>query len=169
MSGFPGSGKSTLVKAIAKVENVMIVDHDVVKSALMKSIADKDLDIQITGQISYDIDWALIEYYLSLGQNVILDSPCLYEEQVQKGLELANRFNATYKYIECYVEDYDLINHRLRTRERRISQITQAYSLEAFEYTIKNSKKPEQIQILRVDTKKSITYYLPIVMDYIKK
>jgi predicted kinase len=34
MSGFPGSGKSTLAKQIAKRTNAVIIDHDVVKSAL---------------------------------------------------------------------------------------------------------------------------------------
>lgn len=36
MSGFPGAGKSTVSKYIAKLTGAIIVDHDVLKSALFK-------------------------------------------------------------------------------------------------------------------------------------
>lgn len=35
MSGFPGSGKSTLARQIAKLTGAVIIDHDIVKSALL--------------------------------------------------------------------------------------------------------------------------------------
>ncbi len=38
MSGYPGSGKSTLAKEISKNTGAVVVDHDVVKSALMNSM-----------------------------------------------------------------------------------------------------------------------------------
>lgn len=38
MSGFPGSGKSTVSKYIAKLTGAVIIDHDVLKSALLKSL-----------------------------------------------------------------------------------------------------------------------------------
>jgi len=169
MSGFPGSGKSTLAKEIASRENMIIVDHDIVKSALINSITEKAIDFQITGQIAYDVDWALIEFYLTHGRSVILDSPCLYEELVEKGVELAARFNVKYKYIECYIDDYNLINDRLAKRERLISQIPQIHSKEAFEYTIQNSKKPDNFETLKVDTNQPLSNYFPHVIEYIMK
>ncbi|MGG0657798.1 AAA family ATPase [Rummeliibacillus pycnus] len=169
MSGFPGSGKSTLAKEIASRENMIIVDHDIVKSALINSIGEIAIDFQTTGQIAYNVDWALIEFYLSHGWSVILDSPCLYEELIDRGVELAAKFNVKYKYIECYIDDYDLINNRLATRERLISQIPQIHSKEAFEHTIKNSKKPDNLEILKVDTNQPLSNYIPLVMEYIMK
>ena len=38
MSGFPGSGKSTLARKIAKRTGGVIIDHDIVKSALLLSL-----------------------------------------------------------------------------------------------------------------------------------
>lgn len=38
MSGVPGSGKSTLTKAIQEKLNVVIVDHDVTKTALLEKV-----------------------------------------------------------------------------------------------------------------------------------
>ena len=38
MSGFTGSGKSTLARQISKITGAVIIDHDIVKSALLKSL-----------------------------------------------------------------------------------------------------------------------------------
>ena len=84
MSGFPCSGKSTLAKQIAKLTGAVIVDHDVVKTALLRSINDKSIDLKVAGKVSYEIDWSLIDFYLSQGLNTILDSPCFYAEMVEK-------------------------------------------------------------------------------------
>ncbi|SME04593.1 hypothetical protein BACERE00185_02381 [Bacillus mobilis] len=77
MSGFPGSGKSTVSKYIAKLTGAVIVDHDVLKSALLQSLEMKGIESTIVGGVSYDIEWVLIDSYLEQGHSVILDSPCL--------------------------------------------------------------------------------------------
>jgi predicted kinase len=38
MSGFPGSGKSTLARNISKLTGAVIIDHDIVKSALLHTL-----------------------------------------------------------------------------------------------------------------------------------
>lgn len=60
MSGFPGSGKSTLSREIAKMTGAIIIDHDIVKSALLESFEVDDIDTRVAGKISYDIEWALM-------------------------------------------------------------------------------------------------------------
>lgn len=84
MSGFPGSGKSTLSKCIAKLTGAVIVDHDVVKSALLKSLKAKGVEPTVVGGVSYDIEWKLIGFLLEQEHSVILDSPCLYEGMLEK-------------------------------------------------------------------------------------
>ncbi|SCM91279.1 Protein of unknown function [Bacillus cereus] len=59
MSGFPGSGKSTVSKYIAKLTGAVIVDHDVLKSALLQSLGMKGIESRIVGGVSYDIEWVL--------------------------------------------------------------------------------------------------------------
>lgn len=168
MSGFPGSGKSALSREIAKQFGAVIIDHDIVKSSLMKSIEDAPIDPKLAGKIAYNIDWSLVDFHLSQGFNVILDSPCLYEELVEKGIALAEKYNATYKYVECYLDDMDEINRRLKTRDRMVSQIAEIHSPEAFTYTIDNSKKPAGHEILTVNTGQPLEAYLPEVSDYLK-
>lgn len=67
MSGFPGSGKSTLSRQIAKRTGAVIIDHDIVKSALLTSLKDFSIDEKIIGKVAYNIDWSLIDFHLSQG------------------------------------------------------------------------------------------------------
>ncbi|BBH24337.1 hypothetical protein Back11_56820 [Paenibacillus baekrokdamisoli] len=92
MSGYPGSGKSTLAKAISKKTGAIVVDHDIVKSALLESMKslESNIDPRVAGIASYDIDWSLVDYYLSESRSVILDSPCLYTDLLDKGTEIGD-------------------------------------------------------------------------------
>jgi predicted kinase len=168
MSGFPGSGKSTLAREISKRINCVIIDHDIVKSALLHTIEEIPIDPKLAGKISYNIDWSLIDFLLSQGKSVIFDSPCLYDEMVEKGTKLAEKYHANYKYVECYMDSMEEINARLKSRERMISQIESVQSEEAFLYTIKNSKKPAGHSCLVVDTSRPPECYLEEVLEYIK-
>lgn len=167
MSGFPGSGKSTLSREIARRLDAVIVDQDVTKTALLESTAHNPLDSALSGKIAYDIDWALVEFHLSLGRNVILDSPCLYDVMVERGLTIAASSGATYRYVECLVDDVDEINRRLHERDRKLSQI-RSVSPEDFQRTVVASKKPPFMHTLTIDTKRPLETYLPDVMAYLQ-
>lgn len=167
MSGFPGSGKSTLACEIARRTGAIIIDHDIVKTALLESTEEVKIDAKLSGKISYNIDWSLIEYFLSQRQKVIFDSPCLYDEMIIKGTNLAKKYHIKYKYVECYLNDFNEINLRLKNRESKISQIKEAKSIEGFRYTIENSKKPDHHGCLVVDTSKPLDNYIEMVMNYI--
>ncbi|MBJ8053131.1 AAA family ATPase [Bacillus cereus] len=167
MSGFPGSGKSTVSKYIAKLTGAVIVDHDVLKSALLQSLEMKGIESTTVGGVSYDVEWALIDSYLEQGHSVILDSPCLYEGMVEKGIKLSNKHDVRYKYIECYLNDVEEINNRLQTRKRMISQIGKVESEVAFEKWVDGSKRPSNGEYLIVDSGKPLEKYAQKMMDYI--
>lgn len=168
MSGFPGSGKSTLAREIAKQTGAIIMDHDIVKSALLESVG-STIEAKAAGQAAYHIEWSLIDFHLSQGHSVILDSPCLYEEMVEKGVSLAKKHKARYKYVECYLKDMQEINTRLKTRKRMICQIEQVASEEGFRYAIENSKKPSDMKCLTVDSSQPIESYLNNVIEYLEE
>ncbi|MFJ7698461.1 AAA family ATPase [Lysinibacillus fusiformis] len=169
MSGFPGSGKSTLSRQIAERTGAVIIDHDIVKSALLQSTEEIQIDSKLTGKISYNIDWSLIEFYLSQGQNVVFDSPCLYQEMIDRGIAMSKKYNVKYKYVECYLDDFQEINFRLKNRERMISQISEVTSEENFIYTLVNSKRPADYQCIVVNTGEPIDSYINDVVNYIMK
>ncbi len=165
MSGFPGSGKSTLAREIAAQTVVVLVDHDVVKSALLEEMP--EINPQQAGKVAYNIDWSLVDANLALGNSTILDSPCLYPVMIEKGEALADKYGAKYKYIECYLDDYDQINQRLKSRETMQSQISKVSSEVVFRSTLENSKRPLNHPFLIVDTSKPLKNYLQKAMDYI--
>ncbi|PEC20266.1 AAA family ATPase [Bacillus cereus] len=169
MSGFPGSGKSAVSKYIAKLTGAVIVDHDVLKSALLQSLEMKGVESKTVGGISYDVEWALINSYLGQGHSVILDSPCLYEGMVEKGIKLSNKHDVKYKYIECYLNDMEEINNRLQTRMRMSSQIGKVESETAFQKWLDSSKRPSNNEYLIVDSGQPLEQYAKKMMDYMSR
>ncbi|MEH7456128.1 AAA family ATPase [Bacillus sp. JJ1127] len=167
MAGFPGSGKSTLSRCIAKNTGAIVIDHDIVKTALLESFETNQIETNRTGGISYDVEWALIDFHLSLGHSVILDSPCLYTEMVEKGEMLSKKHRVTYKYVECYLDNMKEINNRLKIRERMISQIEKVESEEGFKKWLDGSKRPSDFTYLIVDSGQPLEDYVDEVMTYI--
>ncbi|MFJ7934717.1 AAA family ATPase [Sporosarcina sp. NPDC096371] len=169
MSGFPGSGKSTLSRIIAKSTDAIIIDHDIVKSAILKSLETTQIEANAAGKVAYDIEWSLIDFHLSEGHSVILDSPCFYSEMVERGVKVSEKHHANYKYVECYLNDIEEIQKRLKNRTRMISQIHQVASEEAFEKWVGNSKRPLDLECLRVDSGKPLDSYIDEVLSYLHK
>lgn len=167
MSGFPGSGKSTLSRLIGQETKAVIIDHDVVKTAMLESLGDGVLDSRRVGGIAYDIEWALIDFHLSEAHSVILDSPCLYHRMLVKGAELTKKYNVDYKYIECVIDDLDELDRRLKTRRRMMSQIRQVPDQEDFKSALSRSQRPTDVKWIRVDTSQPIQDYIQEVMAYV--
>ncbi|MGI2328929.1 AAA family ATPase [Planococcus sp. YIM B11945] len=168
MAGFPGSGKSTLARAIASKTGAVIVDHDIVKTALLESLQANEVNSDKAGKISYQIEWSLIGFHLAQGHSVIFDSPCLYEEMLGNGMRLAEQHNAKYKYVECYLPDFQEINRRLSERKRLASQIERAHSEESFAVYVNLSQKPLNVEHLVVDSGQALETYLDEVLSYIE-
>jgi len=169
MSGFPGSGKSTLARRVAHSTGAIIVDHDISKTALLEAADGHNIELSDLGRFSYMVDWRLVDFYLSQGRDVILDSPCLYSEMVENGLTVAAQYNADYKYVECYLNDYKEISSRLQNRNRMISQIP-GTTEEKFRNTVNRSKKPpSHVKCLVVDSSLPIESYLSEVLEYLKE
>ncbi|MEN1938828.1 AAA family ATPase [Paenibacillus sp. 102] len=169
MSGFPGSGKSTLSRWIAKNTGAIVVDHDIVKTALLESLETRQIETTAAGGISYEIEWALIDFYLAQGHSVILDSPCLYTEMLEKGIRLSKKHRVKYKYVECYLNNIEEINNRLRKRKRMISQIRKVESEEVFKKWLDGSKRPSDFTYLIVDSGQPLEDYIDEVMTYMNE
>lgn len=165
MSGFPGSGKSTLARSIAKHTGAVVIDHDVVKTALMEAM-NESVNNKDTGNVSYSIEWALIDFHLSHGHSVIHDSPCFYSSMLDNGEQLSRKHGAAYKYVECCLEDMAEVNRRLQQRYRMISQIAEVHSEEGFRKRLADSKRPLDGNYLIVDTSKPVEHYLESVLEY---
>jgi predicted kinase len=163
MSGVPGAGKSTIARAVAHHRPFTILDHDVVKTALLQA----GISFDLAGAASYKTILALAGELLSAARSVIIDSPCLYAELLAAGQNLAERHQASYRYIECVADDLPLLDRRLRARQTMRSQRPSVAAMPAdaadhggdatlqFQDWIRHMKRPTA-GYLRLDTTRSV-------------
>ena len=177
MSGVPGSGKSTIAQGIAPELNAVVVDHDDIKSAILS----KGIENDLAGQASYEVIKALVNRFVDQGFSVVIDSPCLYTELLVFGQCIAQKHGVTYRYIECRLEDLEVLNERINSREGKPSQAMygplEDYPIqhqgkpprdrkEVFVEWAKNMKRPENYLV--VDTLKKPSLCVDVALKYVR-
>ena len=120
MSGAPGSGKSTMSRLLGNSLGAVVIDHDVLRSPLLEF----NVPFDQAAKHAYQLQWALAQDLLKQGHGVIIDSPCNFPEVLERGSSLASQYGYTYWYVECSIQDIDLLDRRLRTRNSTASQRT---------------------------------------------
>ena len=175
MSGVPGAGKTTVARAIGRRTGAAVLDHDILKSALLES----GVPWAAAGPASYRALRALARSLLDGGVGVVLDSPCFYQELLDAGLRLAEETGACYRYVECVTEDLAELSRRLRgrapLRSQRVDLGVASADLaggetvpgeELFRDWIRNMKRPPH-SYLRVDTSRPLADCLPAVFAFL--
>ena len=114
MSGVPGAGKSTVAAHVVATFGAVAVDYDVIKSAIL----DAGFDLTASTKAAYEVMYAQARHVLTQGHSVVMDSPCFWPRILTEGMEIAREHNATYKYIECRLDDLALLDERLAQRPR---------------------------------------------------
>lgn len=99
----------------------LVIDHDVFRSALLEY---NDMSFDEVAKRAYNLQWSLAQDVLKQGLNVIIDSTCNFQEVLDQGSALAGKHGFAYWYVECKVEDIDLLDERLRSRDPMKSQRT---------------------------------------------
>jgi predicted kinase len=173
MAGAPGTGKSTLVRALAAVRTAVILDNDIIKSAIL----DATVEWTLAGPAAYEVLFALAADMLSQGRRVILDSPSHYPQIPARGMAIAQAGNAAYRFIECVCGNQAELEQRLWLRSPRRSQmrglgepppdagdaLPAATRIGAHLW---ETHRPE-VDYLTVDTTAPLDTYLPTVLSYI--
>lgn len=128
MAGYPGSGKTTVARGIKAATGAVLLDKDVIKSAMLTA----GLSGEVAAPLAYDVFFAVGRALAEAGDSVILDSPAYYPAIPQTGKAIAADTGARYLIIECICRDEGELMRRLTARERMPSQmahITDPYSL----------------------------------------
>ncbi|MEU3310214.1 AAA family ATPase [Nocardiopsis sp. NPDC055551] len=114
-AGLPGSGKSTIARALGRHSPAPVLSVDPVEAALLRSGIERE---QPTGLAAYVVVEAMAADLLSLGQAVIVDAVNDAEEAREQWRNLAERQRAPLVWIEVVCSDPDLHRRRLAGRER---------------------------------------------------
>ena len=123
LSGVPGSGKSTLARSLARSLAprlpLVVLDTDVVKSALLHS----GVPVAAAGRATYTSVLALAADLLAQGSSVVIDSPCRYRALLEQGQQVAAGAGAAYAFLELRTPDVTTLLDRLDRRAPHPSQV----------------------------------------------
>ena len=120
MAGRPGSGKTTLARAIGAATGAAVLDLDVLKSAMLGA----GTTWEDAGPLVYVLLFALADDLMEQGRSVIIDSPSRWPNIPEQGVRIADERGGRYVFIECLLADRDELLIRLKSRRLLPSQHT---------------------------------------------
>ncbi len=129
LSGLPGSGKSTLAEGLSRTLSFPVFSVDPIEAAMWRS----GLAKRSTGIAAYDVAIALADEHLRLGHSVIVDAVNPVEAPRAAWRDLAGKYRADLKIIECVCADEAVHRQRIEARVRNIAgmpEVTWARVLE---------------------------------------
>jgi predicted kinase len=119
-SGLPGTGKSALAEAIGRELGIPVFAKDWLEGVLLRSnVVPAETEKQL-GSVGYDLLTVLAERQLRLEQSVILDSVASTISIRNIWRDLAQRYKADWRVIECICSDSAVHRERLEKRQRGI-------------------------------------------------
>ncbi|CAL9102297.1 unnamed protein product [Musa textilis] len=120
MKGHPGTGKSTLARAISAALACPLLDKDDVRDCTLPvqnalsgtGVAAADL----LNDLSYSVIWRLAATQLRLGLSVVVDSPLSRRAHLDRLVDLAHGAAAGVVVVECRPKDAAEWRRRLEAR-----------------------------------------------------
>jgi predicted kinase len=119
-SGLPGTGKSTLAEALGKELIIPVFARDWLEATLLRSGLKQSVEGKSPGFAGYELLTTLAERQLMLRQSVILDSVAASQTIRGTWHQIAERYGAVWRVIECICPDEALHRSRLKNRKRHI-------------------------------------------------
>lgn len=114
LKGQPGSGKSTIGRAMAQHYRCPVIDKDDARNAFSSSF--QQHPTINWNELSYDVMQNYVDTQLGLGLSVIVDCPLARLEVYQRFGPLADKYKTSKVLIECEPSDEDIWRARLEAR-----------------------------------------------------
>ncbi len=132
MHGEPGSGKSTVARAIAPHIGAVVLDKDVIKAALLRS----GIEEAAAAPGAYEVYFALARSIVRLGHSLILDNPVYWPRVLEQWQEISAASGSPALMMHCVCDDAAELRRRLVTREALESQPREPLDLRRYPGTI---------------------------------
>ncbi len=113
LKGFPGSGKSTLSRALSRRLVWPLIDKDDVKD-----IVDGQIQGETNG-LAYDVMLNIVRRQLLQGLNVICDSPLTHHITYEHAKAIVMETHAQLVIVECFCSDAQIWSQRINARKER--------------------------------------------------
>src|SRR5256885_16983245 len=97
MRGYPGTGKSTIARAIARTLHAPLIDRDIIRQMGVDILG----EIPDIGHFSYELMFALSGEQLELGLSVVIDTPLTYRATYEQAKKLAQSFHIPMLVVHC--------------------------------------------------------------------
>ena len=116
LAGLPGSGKSTVAEGLSRHFSLPLFSVDPIEAAMWRGGVPRDH----TGIAAYVVVQALAEEHLKLGHSVVIDAVNPVEAPRAAWRDLAAKYRAYLKIIECVCVDQATHRRRIEARIRGI-------------------------------------------------
>ncbi len=159
--GLPGTGKTTMARALAKRLGFVHLNTDIIRKKYFKQRKYSEREkMQV-----YALMFNGAERQLSRSKNVILDATFYKNTQRKKAISLAKKYKIAYFIIECVANE----NKVRKWIERRKKTKTASEANFSIYKKVKKQFEPIKEKHLRINCEESIDKRVRRVMGWIKE
>jgi predicted kinase len=160
MHGEPGSGKSTLAQALAPRIDAIVLDKDVIKSALLRT----GIDEQLAAGGAYEVYFELAADLARQGRSVILDNPVYWPRVEERWKALATAAGSEFLLVHCVCPDGAELSRRLGTRNGLESNPREPLDLLRHPGAVETQHYPRLV----LDTTRPLDEILEEAVEYVR-
>src|SRR5438552_10682326 len=117
MRGYPGTGKSTIGRAIATALHAPLIDRAIIRQVGVDILG----NLPPIGRFSYELMFALTREQLKLGLSVVIDTPLTYRTTYEQAQQLAQAFSIPMLVVHCKCPP-EVQKRRLEGRKGMVSE-----------------------------------------------